>query len=300
MCAYCVRTSPLAADALRPGDDERVGGAAAVGLPLPPPERRVAGPRPAPRVVVEGRRAADLVDAREAVLEGLRGVVEELRLVGGAGRAALGAGAVVGDHHDDGVVQVAALAEEVQQPPEVVVGVAEEAGEDLHHAAEQPARRLGQRVPVGDVRVVPGELGVGGDDPELLLRGEDLLPVGVPAVVELPGVPVRPLLGHVVGGVRGPEAEVQVEGLVGVDLLGVGDELDRLVDQVLGEVVALLRRRRRLDLVVVVDQLRDTTGWCRRRGSRRSARSRAPAASGRTGPAAVSWLLGVRCHLPTM
>ena len=66
--------------------------------------------------MAEGSGTADLVDQRKAVLEGLRRVVEELRLVGGAGRAALGAGAVVGDQHDDRVVQLAALTEEVQQP----------------------------------------------------------------------------------------------------------------------------------------------------------------------------------------
>ena len=38
-------------------------------------------------------------------------------------------------------------------------------------------------------------------------------------------------------------------------MLGVGDEPDRLVDQVLGEVVALFRRLGRFDLVVVVDQV---------------------------------------------
>ena len=40
------------------------------------------------------------------------------------------------------------------------------------------------------------------------------------------------------------------------DLLGIGDELDRLVGQVLGQVMALLGGARRLDLVGVVDQLR--------------------------------------------
>ncbi len=245
----------LGLDARRPGDDERVAGAAAVGLALPAPERRVAGPGPAPRVVVEVLGAADLVDDLEALLERLLGVVEELRLVGRPGGAALGAGAVVGDHHDDGVVEQALGAQEVEQPPEVVVGVAEEAGEHLHHAAVELARLRRQRVPVGDVRVVARELGVRGDDAQLLLAGEGLLAVGVPAVVELAGVLVGPLLGHVVRRVRRAEAEVQVEGLVGVDLPGVGDELDRLVDEVRGEVVALLGRRRRLDLVVVVDEV---------------------------------------------
>ena len=48
---------------------------------------------------------------------------------------------------------------------------------------------------------------------------------------------------------------MQVERLVRVDLLGVGDELDRLVDQVLAQVIALLGRARWLDLVVVVDEV---------------------------------------------
>ena len=124
----------------RPGDDERVRGAAAVGLALPAPERRVAGPRPAPRIVVEVLRAADLVDDRQALLERLLGVVEELRLVRRPGRAALGARAVVGDDHDDRVVELALLAQEVEQPAEVMVGVAEEAREHLHHPGGQPPR----------------------------------------------------------------------------------------------------------------------------------------------------------------
>ena len=100
-----------------------------------------------------------------------------------------------------------------------------------------------------------GELAVRRHDPEFLLACEGAFPVGVPAVVELAGVLVGPFLGDVMGGVGGTRAEVEVEGLVRVDLLGVGDELHRLVHQVRGEVVALFGCRRRIDLVVVVDQV---------------------------------------------
>ena len=131
----------------------------------------------------------------------------------------------------------------------------EEPGEDLHHPRVQPPLIVAQRIPLGHVGVVARQLGVLRDDPELLLAREDLLPVGVPAVVEGALVAVGPLLGHVVRGVRRAGAEVQVERLVGIDLLGVGDELDRLVGEVLGQVVALLGAPRRLDLVVVVDEL---------------------------------------------
>ena len=67
-------------------------------------------------------------------------------------------------------------------------------------------------------------------------------------------------------------------GRDGARRLDVADHLDRLVGQVLREVVALLRGVRLVD-VVVVDRGRDTTGWSRRRGSRRSDRSPGAAAS---------------------
>ena len=53
----------------------------------------------------------------------------------------------------------------------------------------------------------------------------------------------------------GTEGEVGEEGPVGADRHRVVDELERLVDQVLGEVVALLRRPRRFDAVVVVGEV---------------------------------------------
>ena len=137
-----------------------------------------------------------------------------------------------------------------------MVGVREEPRVHLHHPRCQPPRLRRQRVPVRDVRVVPGQLRIGRHHAQFLLPGQHPLPVGVPPVVELPGVPVGPLLRHMMRGVHRAGAEMQVERLVRGDLLGVGDELDRLVGQVLGQVIALLRGARRLDLVVVVDQVR--------------------------------------------
>jgi hypothetical protein len=140
-------------DPLRPADDERIGRPAAVGLALPAPERRVARVRPTPRVVVEALRAAELVDRGEAVLERLRRVVEELRLVRRAGRPALGARAVVGDHHDQRVVELTDAFQVIEQPPEVVVGVGQEAGEDLHHPRVQAALVVAERLPYRHVGV---------------------------------------------------------------------------------------------------------------------------------------------------
>ena len=66
-------------------------------------------------------------------------------------------------------------------------------------------RASGDRdVPLRDVRVMPRQLRAGGQYAELLLPGEHPLPVGVPAVVELAGVAVGPLLGHMMRACPAP------------------------------------------------------------------------------------------------
>ena len=82
---------------------------------------------------------------------------------------------------------------------------------------------------------------------ELPLPRDGLLAQRVPAGVEPAGVAVRPLLRHVVRGMRGAGREVGEERLVRHQRLLLGDPLDRPVGHVLGEVVALLRGPVRLD-----------------------------------------------------
>ena len=73
----------------------------------------------------------------------------------------------------------------VDEPADVVVGVLEEAGVDLHLAREHRLEIVGHVVPRGDLVVPRGELGVGGDHAECLLASERLLAQPVPALVEL-------------------------------------------------------------------------------------------------------------------
>src|SRR5262249_19235870 len=121
-------------DTLRPVDDERIAGTAAVGLALPTAKRRVAGPRPAPGIVVTKLGAAKLVQSSQVLFERSLHVVEEQRFVDHAGRAAFGAGAVVGDRHYDGVVELAEACQKLDQPSDVIVRVGEKPGEYFHHA----------------------------------------------------------------------------------------------------------------------------------------------------------------------
>ncbi len=167
----------------------------------------------------------------------------------------VGPPSALADDHDERVVELAGALQVIEQAANVSVGVGQKAGEDLHHARVELLLLWGECIPVRHVRVVTREFGAGRDDAQLLLPGEDLFAVRIPAVIELTLVLVRPLLGHVMGRVHSPGAEMQVKRLVGGDLLGISDELDRLVGQVLGQVVTLLGCSRWLDLVVVVDQV---------------------------------------------
>jgi hypothetical protein len=103
----------------------------------------------------------------------------------------------------------------------------------------------GNGLPSGPVlgradRVDRRKAGVLRDDAELLLAREGAFPHGLVAQVEAALVLVDPLLGHVMGRVARAGRVVQEERLLGRDRLRVLDELDRLVGQVVGEVVALL------------------------------------------------------------
>ena len=258
-----------------PRDDARIARAAVELVALPHLERRVERHRPTVRVVVVRRGAAELVEQREVGLHGVGDAVGELHLVDRSVRAALARGAVVGDHDHEGVLTPAELLEKSEQAPDLAVDVAEEPGVDLGHAGEQRLLVGGQRVPRqghverrerlavrpaaglgGPDRVDRRQLGVGRDDAHLLLPGQRLRPQGLVPHVEATLVLVDPRLRGVMRRMAGSRRVVQEERLLRGDRLGITDELDRLVRQILREVVALLRRLGLIDRVVVVHQIR--------------------------------------------
>ncbi len=240
-----LRISPRAWMPRGPVHDRAVAGAAPVrGDLLGPLVRRVHRVRPADRVVVVGLRRAELVDPLGHELGRLQraGAVERDQLVEAAVHAALGARAVVADDVvDERVLEHAEVVERVDQPPDVVVGVLQEAGVDLHLARQHGLEVIRDLVPGGDLLGPGGQLRVGRDHAELLLAGERLLAQPVPALVERALVLRRPLRRDVVRRVRRAGREVDEERLVGHQRLLLADPLDRPVGHVLGEVVALLR-----------------------------------------------------------
>ena len=239
-CTYC-RRSPVCRDLPGPGHDHRVRRAALpVGVALPELERGVEGEGPAGRIVVVGLRAAELVDEGQVLLDPVGEPVEDLVLVDRPVRAALAGGAVVGDEHDQRVVELAGLLEVVEQPADLVVGVAEEARVHLRHPAEQALLVVGERVPRADgveLRpAVPSSLcssmyGLIGDSsawsvttPVCFCRSKTSLAIGLVAHVEAPLYLSAHSLRHVVRRMGGAGAVVEEERLVGRDRLRVPDE----------------------------------------------------------------------------
>ena len=147
------------------------------------------------------------------------------------------------------------MVEKIDQPADMMIHVLAEAGEHFHHARIELALVGRQLGPFLNVGIVARELRVLGHDAQLFLPREHLLAIDVPALVELALVFVRPFLRHVMGRVVRARREIEEERLVGRDLLQVGDEADRLVGKVGGQVIAFFRRLRRLDLMIVVDEV---------------------------------------------
>ena len=132
-CTYCVPHLAARRDARRPVDDQRIGDAALVRLALPPAERRVAGDRPAPRVVVVQPRAADVVDAVERFSNRPRQRVPCPAVVAASRSGPPSDDAPLSDSTITSVLSSSPISSSrSMHPTDLRVGVRQEAGERLH------------------------------------------------------------------------------------------------------------------------------------------------------------------------
>ena len=200
--------------------------------------------------MVVGTRRAELVQFADHELGRLdRGhAVEVGHFVEGAVHRAFRRRAVVTDDVvDDRVVEHFEFFEGVHDPAHVVVGVLKEPGVHLHLTLEHRLEFVGHVVPRRDQVTPRGQLGIGGDDTQLLLLGEGPLALLVPPVREHAAVLGDPFVGHMMRGMSRPWRVVDEERLVGHQRLLLADPAHAVVSEVVGEVVTLLGGRRRLD-----------------------------------------------------
>ena len=244
-CGLGVATS---LDTLGPGHRHRLARAAEVGaLQLGALVRRAARPGPAGVVHVVGLRAAQCVQAAQlferlqVLSNGGRDAVLCQLLADGAVQAFRGRPVVAPDVEDQRVVQPSLARDLVDDLAGIGVRMFGEAGEDLHQPALERLLGVRDRVPRGHRRRPRRELGVLRNPALGLGAGEGAFAISVPSVVELALVLVGPLLHHLVRAVRCARRPVHEEGLVRRVGLLLAQPVDRILGNVLAEVVALLR-----------------------------------------------------------
>src|SRR5262249_12648307 len=130
-----------------------------------------------------------------------------------------------------------------------------EAGEYLHHAGVEPALVTAELVPGRNPLRARRQLGAPRDHAELLLAREDAHPERFPPLVVAAAEARDPALGRLVRRVHRAGREVQEERLAWRRLLLIEHEADGAIGEVVGQMVARLGRRGRLDEAVVAHQL---------------------------------------------
>ena len=181
-------------------------------------------------------------------------------------RAALAGRAVVGAVEDQRVVELARLLEVIDDParpgrrctrrsrrtprPSARTSCFSSPESVSHGRIESPSTERARRH-----RIDRRQLGALGQDSALDHPRQHPFAVRVVAVVERALVLVDVLLRRVVRSVVGARAEPQVPRLVRLRLLRVADELERLVGEVLRQVVAVLGPVGLLDVVVVLGEV---------------------------------------------
>ena len=143
---------------------------------------------------------------------------------------------------DQRAVELAAAGEEVEQAAEVVIGVRQEAGIDLHHAGVCAPLLGRKRRPVLHPRRPSRQRRSRRDDSGRDLPRQRSLAPHVPPLVEPPAIALDPLAGRLVRRVARAQRQIEEERLVGVRRADVDDALDGVVHQVLGQMVAVGRR----------------------------------------------------------
>ncbi len=217
-------------DPRRPADHQRIADAAAVGVLLVAPQRRIRRHRPAQREVGMGVRPADVVDAGDLLLHRLGLAVVGPHGVDHAQRPALLAGPVVRQHQDQGVLAQARLLKEADQPRQMLVGVIQHAGEGRLQPGEQPLLIGGMLVPGLHMVVARRHDRVRRYNAQRLLPRQPPLALDIPAGGEHRVVFLDDLPRNLVRRVTGPQRQPGQPGDFGRVGRMVGDIADRLVD----------------------------------------------------------------------
>ena len=131
----------------RPMNNQRVGNPTLVTFTLPTLERRIASVRPPIRIVAVRFRAAQEINVRKHCIKRERNAVVPSHRIEGAVFIALRRCAVITQDNHDRVVEFTDCFQMVKHPTNVVIGMSQEAGVDLHHSGIGALLFFGKRGP---------------------------------------------------------------------------------------------------------------------------------------------------------
>ena len=181
--------------------------------------------------------------------------VKELHFVQNAEWSALLAGTVVRHHHDDGVVELAERLKFIDQSADLCIGVLKERTKCFLQRKSKLLLVLRKRIPRLNAGITWCKLRICGNQTEFDLLCEPTFAGNIPAFIVLAAMTSEILLGRLMRRVRSAKSEIREERTIWSDRDCVVNELDRFVDQIFAEVIALGRSCRWVDAVIVVHEV---------------------------------------------
>ena len=159
---------------------------------------------------------------------------------------------IVGEQHDHGVVGEIAFIQKLQQSSDLGIGVIQHRSECFLQSTSKEFFVNGQFVPWSNAGVARRQHGVGGNNAHLDLTREPLRTMNVPAFIK----PTAPLceitVGRMMRCMLSTKSEIQKEWSVGTNRNQIANPCCRLINEVFREVIALFRRARRENMLIVL------------------------------------------------
>jgi len=212
-------------------------------------------------------RTSEFVEQRHIFFDLVRVAVEKLAFVHRTVRTALSRSAIVSAVQDQRVIELSRFFQVLDNSAHLNVRIFRKASVDFRHSAKEFLFVSRQGIPRTHRirrckaalrhRVNRCEFGAFWKNPLRNHARQDPSAVGFVAVVEFTLVLVDVFLRRMMGRMIRAGIKPEIPRLMWFGLLRISNKAQRLVSQVFGKVVAILRSVRLVDKVVVLDQIRE-------------------------------------------